>query len=53
MRSDLPPVPLVVKVLSVARKELELAGVRVYSEALVMFAVLHLLAVSVVGPGHC
>ena len=49
--SDLSPVPLVVKVLTVAGKEDQLAGVRVDGETLVMFTVLHLFIVLVIGPG--
>ena len=52
--SDLPPVPLVVKVLTVTGEEDQLVRVGVDGEALVMLAMFHLFTVTVVqpGPGH-
>ena len=47
VRSDLPPVPLVVKVLTVTGKEYQLAGVRVNGQALVVLTVFHLFTVSI------
>ena len=52
--SDLSPVPLVVKVLTVTGEEDQLVRVGVDGEALVMLAMFHLFTLAVIqpGPGH-